>query len=95
MNITLRMIDLIDEAYSQIGKYVVVKDLRKNVFRADMIVSATITMTAHGIKANHLTTNELNAPYTSLSRIYDNRKEAEDAAYKINNHKKEDTGAGF
>ena len=95
MNITLRMIDLIDEAYSQIGKYVVVKDHRKNIFRADMIASASITMTANGVKANHLTTNELNAPYTSLSRIYDSRKEAEEAAFKMNNHKKEDNGAGF
>lgn len=90
MNITPRMIELIDEAYSQIGKYVVAKDIRKNIFRADMIVSATITLTAQGIKASHFTFNELNAPYTSLSRIHENRKEAEDAAFKLNSRKKED-----
>ncbi len=87
--LTPRMIELIDEAYSHVGRYVIVKMDKTGMYRVDSVEKAAVTMDTKGVTTDLLTMNSFVVRYSPYSRTYESRKEAEDVAMQLNSRKGE------
>jgi len=81
---TPRMYDLIGEAHQQIGKYVLLKSDKTGKYRVDSVAKIGATLTTDGIVIDLLTLNGFSRQFNAYTKVFNSRKEAEDAATILN-----------
>lgn len=81
---TPRMYDLIGEAHQHIGKYVLLKSDKTGKYRVDSVSKIGATLTLDGIVIDLLTLNGFSRQFNAYTKVFNSRKEAEDAATMLN-----------
>lgn len=81
---TPRLIEIQTDAIQKIGKYVIVKNNKTNTFLIDMVDRVNAVHRKDSATFDLVTMNNYTQQDNAYARVYDSRREAEDALQNLN-----------